>query len=117
MSLPRSRAARAFMQRTPFWRLFGGVRQLASGLFVELGVLQFDGKAERPHFLDENVEALGNTRLERVVATDDRLVDLGTASNVVRLHGQHFLQRVGGAVRFERPDFHFPEALATELRL
>src|SRR3546814_10576721 len=52
-----------------------------------------------------------------LVATDDRLVDLGTASDVVRLHGQHFLQRVGGAVGFKRPDFHFPEALATELRL
>ena len=48
---------------------------------------------------------------------DDRLVHLGTAGDVVRLHGQHFLQRVGGAVGLERPHFHFAEALAAELRL
>jgi hypothetical protein len=37
--------------------------------------------------------------------------------HVVRLHRQHFLQRVGGAVGLERPHFHFAEALAAELRL
>src|SRR5690606_16606839 len=35
----------------------------------------------------------------------------------VRLHGQHFLQGVGGAVGFQRPDLHLPETLTTELRL
>jgi len=30
---------------------------------------------------------------------------------------KHFLQRVGRAVGFERPDFHFAEALTAELRL
>ena len=74
-------------------------------------------QTQRAHFLDENVEALRNTGLEGVVATDDRFVDLGTAGHVVRLHRQHFLQGVGGAVGFQSPDFHFPEALTAELRL
>ena len=88
-----------------------------AGIVVELGVLQLDVEAQRAHFLDENVEALRNARLERVVAADDRLVDLGAAGHVVRLHRQHLLQRVGGAVGFERPDLHLAEALAAELRL
>ena len=37
--------------------------------------------------------------------------------HVVGLDGEHFLQGVGGAVGFERPDLHFAEALAAELRL
>jgi hypothetical protein len=74
-------------------------------------------RPERPHFLDENVEALRNAGLEGVVAAHDGLVDLGTSGHVVRLHRQHFLQRVGGAVGFERPDLHLAEALAAELRL
>ena len=78
---------------------------------------QLDVEAERAHFLDEHVEALGNAGLEGVVAADDRLVDLGAAGDVVRLDGQHLLQRVGGAVGFERPHLHFAEALAAELRL
>ncbi len=45
------------------------------------------------------------------------LVDLGAAGHVVRLHRQHFLQGVGGAVGFESPDLHFPEALTAELGL
>src|ERR1043165_1149580 len=53
--------------------------------------IQLDVEAERPHLLDEHVEALRNAGLERVVALDDRLVDLGAADHVVRLHGQHFL--------------------------
>ena len=58
-----------------------------------------------------------DTGFERVFAADDRFVDLGAAGHVVRLHGQDFLQRVGGAIGFERPDFHFAETLAAELRL
>ena len=82
-----------------------------------LGVVQLDVEAERAHFLDEHVEALRDAGLERVVAAHDRLVDLGAAGHVVRLHRQHLLQRVGGAVSFERPDLHLAEALAAELRL
>jgi hypothetical protein len=86
-------------------------------LFSSAWNSQLDVEAQRAHFLDENVEALRNTGFERVVAAHDRLVDLGTAGDVVRLHRQHFLQRVGRAVSFERPDFHFAEALTAELRL
>ena len=82
-----------------------------------VGIRQLDVEAERAHFLDEHVEAFRHARFERIVAAHDRLVDLGTAGHVVRLHGQHLLQRVGGAVRFERPHLHFAEALAAELRL
>src|SRR5262249_36908610 len=59
-----------------------------------LGIVQVDVEAERAHFLDQHVEAFGNARLERVIAAHDCLVDLGTAGDVVRLHGEHFLQRV-----------------------
>ena len=37
--------------------------------------------------------------------------------HVVRLDGQHLLQRVRRAVGFQRPHFHLAEALAAELRL
>ncbi len=48
---------------------------------------------------------------------DDALVRADTAGNVVGLDGQNLLQGVRRAVGFERPDFHFAEALAAELRL
>jgi hypothetical protein len=79
--------------------------------------VQVDVEAERAHFLDQHVEGFGDTGLERVVAAHNCLVHLGAARDVVRLHGQHFLQSVGCAVGFKRPDLHFAEALATELRL
>ena len=44
-------------------------------------------------------------------------VGLGAAADVVGLHCQHFLERVGGAIGFERPHFHFAEALSAELGL
>ena len=59
----------------------------------------------------------GDARLERVVAADDRLVDLGAAGHVVGLDRQHLLQRVGRAVSLERPHLHFAETLAAELGL
>src|SRR3546814_8157682 len=58
-----------------------------------------------------------NAGLERVVALDDRFVDLGAADHVIGLHRQHFLERVGRAISLERPHFHFAEALAADLRL
>ncbi len=79
--------------------------------------LQLDIEAERTHFLHEHVEAFRNAGFEGVVTTDDSFVDLGASSNVVRLHRQHFLQCVGGAVSFQGPDFHFAETLTAELRL
>ena len=63
------------------------------------------------------MKTFGDAGLERVVAADDRLVDLGASRHVVGLDGQHLLQRVGRAVSLERPHLHFAEALAAELGL
>ena len=52
-----------------------------------------------------------------LVAFDDGFVGLDAAYDVVALHGQNFLQGVGGAVSFQRPHFHFAEALTAELGL
>src|SRR5208283_4995417 len=86
-------------------------------LYLEIALVQFDIQAERPQFLDEHVEGLGDTGLEGVVAAHNGLVDLGAAGNVVRLDGQHFLQGVSGAVGFKGPHLHFTETLSAELRL
>src|SRR5215213_4124675 len=78
---------------------------------------QLDVEPERAHLLDEHVEALGDAGLEGVVAADDRLVDLGAPSDVVRLDREHLLQGVCRAVGLERPDLHLAEALTAELGL
>src|SRR5471030_1327940 len=80
-------------------------------------LIEFDVEAERAQLLDQHVEGFGDTRLERVVAAHDGLVDLGAAGHVVRLDGQDLLQRVGGAVGLEGPHLHLAEALSAELRL
>src|ERR1051325_4705470 len=49
----------------------------------EAALLQFDIETQRAELLDEHVEALGDARLEIVVAAHDRLIDLGAAGNVV----------------------------------
>ncbi len=67
--------------------------------------------------LTSTLKDFRDSRLEIVFAAHDRFVDLGAARHVVRLHGEDFLQRVGGAIGLERPHFHFAEALAAELRL
>src|ERR1700741_2612107 len=92
-------------------------RKTSVGRRAASAVFQLHVQAQRTHLLDQHVEAFRNAGLEGVVAADDRLVDLGPAGDVVRLHRQHFLQGVGGAVGFQRPDLHFPEALTAELRL
>ena len=48
---------------------------------------------------------------------DDSFVGLDTAGHVVGLDRQDLLQGISRAVSFQRPDFHFAEALAAELRL
>src|SRR5262245_27161207 len=78
---------------------------------------QLDIQAKRPHFLDKNVERLGDAGLERVVAAHDGFVHFGAARHVVGFDGEHLLQRIGRAIRFERPHLHFAETLAAELRL
>ena len=80
-------------------------------------MLQLDVQAEGLDFLDQDVEGLGRAGLQRVVALDERLVDLGAALHVVGLDGEQFLQRVRRAVGLERPHFHFAEALAAVLGL
>src|SRR5215469_4643697 len=80
-------------------------------------LLELDIEAERAELLHQDVEGFRYAGLEIIVAADNRLVDLGAAGDVVRLDGEHFLKRVGGAVSLERPHFHFAEALPAELRL
>ena len=48
---------------------------------------------------------------------DDGFVSLDTSDDIIRLHRQDFLQCIGRAVSFERPDFHFSETLSAELCL
>src|SRR6478609_8026048 len=76
-----------------------------------------DVEAQRLHLLDEHLERLRDSGLGDVLALDDRLVDLHPAEDVVGLDGQQLLERVGGAVRLQRPDLHLAEPLAAELRL
>src|SRR5215217_7991954 len=77
----------------------------------------FHVQAQRLHFLDQDLEGLGNARLGDVLALDDGFVDLHATVDVIRLDREEFLERVGRAISFERPHFHFTEALATELCL
>ena len=78
---------------------------------------QLDVQTQRLQLLDQHVEALGEARLQRVIALDDGLVHAGAAHDVVALHGEELLQRVGRAVGLHRPDLHLAEPLAAELRL
>src|SRR6266436_7568481 len=81
------------------------------------GLHQLHVEAERLQLLDEHVERLGQARLERVLALDDRLVHAGASDHVVGLDGEELLQRVGGAVGFHRPHLHLAQTLPAELRL
>ena len=77
----------------------------------------FDVEREGLQFFEQHLERLGDAGLGDVVALDDALVRLDTADDIVRLDGEDLLQDVRRAVGFERPDLHFAEALAAELRL
>jgi hypothetical protein len=61
-------------------------------VFVVLRIQEFHVEAQAADLLDENVERFRHAGLEVVLALDDRLVDLGPARHVVRLHRQHLLQ-------------------------
>src|SRR3546814_564313 len=80
-------------------------------------LLQVYVQAQRAELLHEHVEGFRDAGFEIVVALDDGLIDLGAARDVVRLHRQHLLQGVGGAVGLQGPDLHLAETLAAELRL
>ena len=74
-------------------------------------------ESERLELLDHNLEGLGYAGLGDVLALDYGLVGLYAAGGVVRLDGEDLLQRICRAIGLERPDFHFSESLAAELRL
>src|SRR5438067_7439304 len=80
-SLEESRRRRSFLRGWDHRRLLG--RRLH----------QLDVETERLQLLDEHVERLGQSRLERVLALHDRFVHAGAADHVVRLHRQELLQR------------------------
>src|ERR1700674_402830 len=91
----------------PLWRAMTNERRQKQTSLVE----QLHVEPERAHFLHQHVEAFGNARLEIVLAAYDGLIDLGATRHVVRLDGEDFLQRIGGAVGFERPHLHLAETL------
>ena len=78
---------------------------------------QLDIKAQRLQLANQHVERLRHAGLDGGFALDDGLVNLGAAINVIGLRRQQLLQNVGRAVSFQRPHFHFAEALTAELRL
>src|SRR3981081_4355901 len=78
---------------------------------------QFDVQAKRLQFANQHIERFRHARLHRGLTFDDGLVDFGASVHIVRLGGQQLLQDERRTVRFECPDFHFSETLASELRL
>src|SRR6266852_1024867 len=91
------------------------IRCRAQNRLLLPGLDQLHIQTERLQLPDQHVERLRHARLHGRFALDDGLVNLGAAVYVVGLRGQQLLQNERRAVRFERPDFHFPEALPAEL--
>src|SRR5690606_35044181 len=84
---------------------------------LRLLVFQLDVDAQGADLLHQYVEGLRHAGLHAVIAVDDILVHLGTTVDVIGLDGEHLLEGVGRAIGFQRPHFHLPEPLATELGL
>src|SRR5580765_3393686 len=55
---------------------------------------------------DQHVKAFRNARLGGSLALYDGFVNFGAAVDVVGLRSQKLLQYIGGAVCFQRPNFH-----------
>ena len=70
----------------------------------------------RLQLFKQDLERFGYARLAYIVAVYNAVVGFKPAHDVVRLNGKHFLKNVRRAVSFERPNFHFAEALSAELR-
>src|ERR1700674_4297576 len=90
------------------------------GGFVSCRLLplhQLNVQAERLQLAHEDVERFGHAGLDARFALDDGLVNLRAAIDVVRLRREQLLQDVRCTIGFQRPDFHFAETLAAELRL
>src|ERR1051325_9246946 len=77
----------------------------------------FEIQAKAHQLADQHVEGFRNVRLRKIVSLDDAFVQLGSPVDVVALDRQDFLEDVGRAVRFKRPDLHLSEPLAAELGL
>src|SRR3954469_11928184 len=100
---------------------------LSSAVDVVVGVAHLDCdtvarehlnvEAQRLEFLEEHLEALGDSGLLDVLALDDGLVHLDAAEDVVGLDREELLEGVRGTVCLERPHLHLTEALTAELRL
>src|ERR1051326_4411812 len=74
-------------------------------------------ESQSTQFVQQYVERFGNSRCGQVLAFHDGFICFCTAYYVIRLDGEDLLENVGGTECFERPHFHFPETLSTELRL
>ena len=79
------------------------------------GDKEVDLKAETLKLFHENVEPFRKLWTFDRFVLDDSLIGLSTTVDIVGLNREHLLERGSGAVSFERPDFHFPEALTTVL--
>ena len=89
----------------------------ANGKIFQGLLIHFHVEPKRPKFLDQNVDGFGDPGFEIVFAAHDGFVHLRATGNVIGFDREHFLQRIGSAVSFQSPDFHFPESLTAELRL
>src|SRR3989338_4819131 len=67
---------------------------------------QLDVERQALKLLHQHVEGFRGAGLEEVLSLDDRLVDTVASFYVVGLDGEHLLERVGRAVRLERPHLH-----------
>src|SRR5688572_475468 len=78
---------------------------------------RFNGKTKGLQFLYEHSKGGGDAGLLDRLTLHDRLVGVHTSLNIIRFDRQHFLKGMRGTIGFERPHFHFTEALTAELRL
>ncbi len=68
-------------------------------------------------FFDEDLERFRHAGLENVLVLYYRLVRLGSATDVVRLNSEHFLEVVRSSVGLQSPYLHLTKTLAAELGL
>ena len=112
LRIPRSSAWRARA-----WRLLGRFRGVGGSSSGRLSVANSTLSPSERISLTSTLKLSGmpdsNVSSPRTID----FVDFRAAGDVVRFDGQHLLQRVGRAIGFERPNFHFAEALTAELRL
>src|ERR1051325_2666377 len=90
---------------------------LRGAVFRCLLVDQLNVETKRLQLAHEHVERLRQTWIEVRFTFHDRLIDLRSPGNVVRLRGQEFLKNVRRAISFERPHLHLSETLSAKLRL